>query len=214
MINFSWMDRGTIGQPGRRHKSILTEATQHVAILAILTSETRDAWIGWRHCGQCFDFTLDHEGTEHAHRRRPDFRRPGCLPECLCPHSKFPVGAALLTAAGDVFPGCNVENASYGLTVRRAALGTTAAVAAGQRQFALLAIASPGGVTPCGACRQVLAEFCPDLPILLVDSQAPDRIARTSLGELFPGGFASNFHDRKRPYESPSVAVCRAALHC
>jgi cytidine deaminase len=105
------------------------------------------------------------------------------------PYSQFQVGAALLAATGETFVGCNVENTSYGLTqcAERAAL--TAAIAAGQRQFSLLAIASPGGVTPCGACRQVLAEFCPELPILLIDADQPARIARTSLNELFPARF-------------------------
>jgi cytidine deaminase len=102
------------------------------------------------------------------------------------PYSHFRVGAALRAADGQVFVGCNVENVSFGLTqcAERAAL--TAAIAAGQRDFTLLAIASPGGVTPCGACRQVLAEFAPDLPILLIDVAQPDRPTGLKLSELLP----------------------------
>jgi cytidine deaminase len=106
------------------------------------------------------------------------------------PYSNFQVGAALLSTAGQTFLGCNVENTSYGLTQCAERTALTAAIAAGQRQFTALAIASPGGATPCGACRQVLAEFCPELTILLVDSNQPDRIAHVSLGELFPGRFS------------------------
>src|SRR5262245_57129050 len=84
------------------------------------------------------------------------------------PYSQFLVGAALQIVDGDIITGCNVENASYGLTIcaERVAIGT--AVAAGRREFTAIAIASANGCTPCGACRQVLAEFCADLPIFLV----------------------------------------------
>jgi cytidine deaminase len=105
------------------------------------------------------------------------------------PYSRFQVGAALLSAAGETFLGCNVENVSYGLTQCAERTALTAAIAAGQREFTALAIASAGGVTPCGACRQVLAEFCPELTILLVDAEQPDRIARASLAELLPARF-------------------------
>src|SRR5262245_3927995 len=84
-------------------------------------------------------------------------------------YSNFLVGAAVFTADGAIFTGCNVENASYGLTICAERAAVFNAVAAGQRQFKLLAIATTGGATPCGACRQVLAEFAMDLPILLVN---------------------------------------------
>ena len=105
------------------------------------------------------------------------------------PYSKFLVGAALLTESGEIVSGCNVENASYGLTIcaERVAFGT--AVAAGQRHFQALAIATSGGHPPCGACRQFAAEFCDDLPILLIDSDQPSRIVATNLRELLPGRF-------------------------
>lgn len=105
------------------------------------------------------------------------------------PFSQYLVGAALLTDAGDIIVGCNVENASYGLTMcaERVAVGT--AVAAGQRAFRAIAIATSTGGTPCGACRQVLAEFCPDLPILLVAVDAGNEITETTLAKLLPGRF-------------------------
>ncbi len=77
------------------------------------------------------------------------------------PYSNFPVGAAVLTITGEVFTGCNVENASYPLTVcaERVAIGT--AVAAGHRRLQAIAVTAPkmNGVTPCGGCRQVINEF-------------------------------------------------------
>src|SRR6185436_5256990 len=74
------------------------------------------------------------------------------------PYSKFLVGAAILAADGSIYTGCNVENSSYGLTICAERATVFAAVAAGQKQFQMLAIATAGGGTPCGACRQVLAE--------------------------------------------------------
>lgn len=106
------------------------------------------------------------------------------------PYSQFLVGAALRTDQGDIVCGGNVENSSYGLTVcaERAAVFT--AVASGARKFECLAIASESGVTPCGACRQVLAEFCDDLRILLVDDgPIPRAVVEVSLAQLLPWRF-------------------------
>jgi cytidine deaminase len=104
-------------------------------------------------------------------------------------YSDFLVGAALLTDGGQVFSGCNVENVSYGLTICAERTAVFSAVAAGQRKFSMLAIASSGGVTPCGACRQVLVEFAPELPILLVDVRRPNESVEVNLRELLPGAF-------------------------
>ncbi len=89
--------------------------------------------------------------------------------EAYAPYSGFAVGAALLCEDGEVFVGCNIENLSFGLTccAERVALG--AAVAAGRRTFRCIAVVAETDepISPCGACRQVLAEFAPDLRILL-----------------------------------------------
>jgi cytidine deaminase len=106
-----------------------------------------------------------------------------------CPFSNFPVGAALRTESGRIFQGVNVENASFGLTncAERVAVG--AAIAAGEREFTAIAVVSRGGVSPCGACRQVLAEFNPSLPIAMVDSLRPGEIHHATLDQLLPGRF-------------------------
>ena len=104
-------------------------------------------------------------------------------------YSGFLVGASLLTDTGQIVSGCNVENASYGLTIcaERAAVFT--AVTQGYCRFQALALATVGGVAPCGACRQVLAEFCDDLPIWIVDVNQPHQLTETSLGVLLPTRF-------------------------
>jgi cytidine deaminase len=107
-------------------------------------------------------------------------------------YSKFQVGAALLAADGRIFTGCNVENASYGLTICAERAAVFAAVAAGQQKFELLAIATTGGAAPCGACRQVLAEFSPDLPILLIDINQQGSIVEANLRDLLPRTFGLN----------------------
>jgi cytidine deaminase len=105
------------------------------------------------------------------------------------PYSHFAVGAAILASNGGVYLGTNVENASYGLTICAERAAVFSAVAAGQREFTALAIASPGGEPPCGACRQVLAEFCDDLPILLVNTESTACCSETSLSQLLPDRF-------------------------
>ena len=107
------------------------------------------------------------------------------------PYSKFRVGAALVTNDGRLYTGANVENVSYGLTncAERVALQT--AVATGARKVKGIAIASSGGVTPCGACRQVLAEFSADCTIYLVDADRPAAVATTTLAALLPQRFAA-----------------------
>lgn len=110
------------------------------------------------------------------------------MAQAYCPYSKFQVGAALATTSGLAFTGVNVENASYGLTVcaERVALGN--AISAGQREFAMLAIATRGGAPPCGACRQVLAEFHPSLPLILIDADT-GQVEERLLTDFFPGAF-------------------------
>jgi cytidine deaminase len=104
-------------------------------------------------------------------------------------YSHFEVGAALLIDTGQIVTGCNVENASYGLTNCAERTALFSAVSQGLQRFQAIAIASSGGVSPCGACRQVLAEFAPDLPILLIDVLKPGQVVETNLAQLFPGPF-------------------------
>lgn len=106
------------------------------------------------------------------------------------PYSHFHVGAAALTASGEIFVGCNVENASYGLTICAERAAACAAVAAGHKQIVAAAIVARGGASPCGACRQVLAEFGPTMEIVIVDADDPSRIRTTTLDKLLPDGFS------------------------
>ena len=101
-------------------------------------------------------------------------------------YSKFAVGAALETRSGKVFTGCNVENLSYGLTICAERNAVFAAVAAGEREFARIVIVanSREPVTPCGACRQVLAEFADDLEVRSVNLQGDEYC--TNLRDLLP----------------------------
>jgi cytidine deaminase len=98
------------------------------------------------------------------------------------PYSKFRVGAALLTSDGKVFTGCNVENASYGLTICAERVAVGKAVSEGCREFKAIAIVAPArNITPCGACRQVLAEFGDCLVIC--------NTKQYRLSELLPSAF-------------------------
>lgn len=110
-----------------------------------------------------------------------------------CPYSHFRVGAALLTDDGRVFSGANVENASYGLTMCAERVAVGAAVAAGCRHFAALAVVTPDAARPypCGACRQVLAEFGPPtLPILIAQAGDLEQVETLELAALLPRTFA------------------------
>ena len=107
----------------------------------------------------------------------------------FCPYSNFPVGAALRTASGRIYQGANVENASFGLTICAERVAASAAVVAGEREFTQIAVVSRTGVSPCGACRQFLAEFNPQLPIVMIDSLKPGDVYETTLTVLLPGRF-------------------------
>jgi cytidine deaminase len=114
------------------------------------------------------------------------------------PYSNFPVGAAIRTASGKIFQGCNVENASYGLTICAERVAATSAVAAGEKEFVGVAVANRGGVSPCGACRQFLAEFSPNVEIVMVDSLKPGEIHEATLAQLLPGRFEGTDIDRAK----------------
>ena len=114
------------------------------------------------------------------------------------PYSQFRVGAALLGKSGRVYPGCNVENASYSLTVCAERNAVAQAVARGERAFRKLALVADGAelVMPCGACRQVLAEFG-DMEILSAKTGGP--FIRTRLSDLLPKAFRLDRRKGEKP---------------
>lgn len=116
-------------------------------------------------------------------------------------YSGFQVGAAILHANGMVSSGANVENASYGLTLCAERVAASSAVTAaglaaeGQlpdHHWRAIAVSSRGGVTPCGACRQFLMEFAPDMEVLLVDSNDRSVQYLSTLKQLLPAAFEFN----------------------
>ena len=110
--------------------------------------------------------------------------------QAYVPYSKFPVGAALLTADGTVYHGCNIENAAYPMTNCAERTAIFKAVSEGVREFSALAVTADteGPVSPCGACRQVMAEFFPaDTPVYLTNMTG--HIQETTVRELLPGAF-------------------------
>jgi cytidine deaminase len=104
----------------------------------------------------------------------------------FAPYSHFAVGAALLDSEGAIHTGCNVENISYGLTICAERGAVMSAVALGRKDFVALAIVAESDIplSPCGACRQFLAEFAPDLPI--VSANLTGARAHLSLTDLLP----------------------------
>lgn len=104
------------------------------------------------------------------------------------PYSNYRVGAALLTASGKVYDGVNVENAAYGSAICAERTAVVKAVSEGERDFVAIAVSTDGGGSPCGACRQVLAEFGVETVVLLVNS-AGAITHRTTLKALLPLAF-------------------------
>jgi cytidine deaminase len=108
------------------------------------------------------------------------------------PYSHFHVGAALLTTDGKVYRGCNIENASYGLTNCAERTAIFKAVSEGDKQFSAIAVVgdTDGPISPCGACRQVLAEFCDDHTQIILANVKGDFVI-TNINEILPGYFSS-----------------------
>ena len=104
------------------------------------------------------------------------------------PYSNFAVGAALLTKSQEIITGTNVENASYGLTNCAERTAVFTAVASGLTEFEAIAISVEAGGAPCGACRQVLNEFAPDLLVLMADARG-EVVREMPLSELLPHSF-------------------------
>ena len=111
----------------------------------------------------------------------------------FAPYSKFKVGAALEDSGGRIHTGCNVENATYGLTVCAERVAVFKAISEGARKFRRVAVAADTDVLtpPCGACRQILWEFCGDVEIALVNPRGKTETYR--LGALFPKPFDNSF---------------------
>jgi len=117
----------------------------------------------------------------------------GAREHAHAPFSKFRVGAAVRAASGRIFTGCNVENATYGLTLCAERVAIFKAISEGERKFdAVAVVADTDRLTPpCGACRQILWEFCGDAEIVLANLKGKVEIHRMS--ELFPKPFDSSF---------------------
>ena len=117
----------------------------------------------------------------------------GARQHAFAPYSKFQVGAAIEDSAGRIHTGCNVENATYGLTVCAERVAVFKAISEGARQFRRVAVAADTDslTPPCGACRQILWEFCGDIELILLNL----RGARESiqLKDLFPRPFDASF---------------------
>lgn len=111
----------------------------------------------------------------------------------VAPYSRFKVGAALLTRAGEIITGANVESASYGLTCCAERVALFKALTEGKREFAAVAVVAcaPGGAMPCGACRQLLAEYAPDATVWVADSRELARVKVFAVAELLPRAFTN-----------------------
>jgi len=104
------------------------------------------------------------------------------------PYSNYPVGASLRTKSGRIFAGCNVENAAYptGMCAERVAIFK--AISEGEREFEVIAVATTNGGSPCGSCRQVMAEFGLDTVVLISDGEGR-LLQETTVAGLLPGAF-------------------------
>ncbi|MBX7060968.1 MAG: cytidine deaminase [Pyrinomonadaceae bacterium] len=109
------------------------------------------------------------------------------------PFSKFKVGAALETSSGEIITGCNIENASYGLTLCAERVAIFKAISEGKRDFAAIAVVVDTDelTPPCGACRQIIWEFCGDIPITMANLKG--RVETIRMSELLPRAFDAGF---------------------
>jgi cytidine deaminase len=117
----------------------------------------------------------------------------GARRRAVAPYSNFKVGAALRTRAGDIITGANVESASYGLTCCAERVALFSALTRGERDFVALAVVArtPEGPMPCGACRQLLAEYAPRARVYVADSRALDKVRVFTVLQLLPQAFRS-----------------------
>jgi cytidine deaminase len=104
------------------------------------------------------------------------------------PYSNYPVGAVLRTRSGRIFTGCNVENAAYPASMCAERTAIFKAISEGERDFDVIAVVTPNGGTPCGSCRQVMAEFGLDTLVLVADADGR-LVLETTVAALLPGAF-------------------------
>jgi cytidine deaminase len=105
------------------------------------------------------------------------------------PYSKYKVGAALLTQDGSIITGCNVENAAYPACICAERVAITKAISEGKREFVAIAVVTANGGTPCGVCRQVMAEFAPSMLVIIADETG--IVAECSVSDLIPHYFGA-----------------------
>ncbi|OYY94799.1 MAG: cytidine deaminase [Hydrogenophilales bacterium 28-61-23] len=130
-----------------------------------------------------------------------------CLERAYAPYSQFPVAAAVVDEHGRVFTGINIENVSYGLTMCAERVAIFTAIAAGAHRINAVALTAEKMklVTPCGACRQVMAEFChPETPVFLDTGTAVPRT--TTVGDLLPDAFTQDNLNQPFPVSQASTA--------
>lgn len=108
--------------------------------------------------------------------------------KAYAPYSNYLVGAALLTASGKFYSGANVENAAYPTSICAERVAVFKAVSEGEKRFLALAVVTANGGTPCGSCRQVLAEFGLETVVLIADQEG-HLLRQATVGELLPGAF-------------------------
>ncbi len=115
----------------------------------------------------------------------------------LAPYSGFKVGAALLTNTGQTITGANVESASYGLTCCAERVALFSGLTAGHKEFVAIAVVAeaPGGPRPCGACRQLLAEYAPEAQVWVADARVLGKFREFSVEQLLPGAFSQVTRD-------------------
>jgi len=107
------------------------------------------------------------------------------------PYSNYAVGAALLTASGRIYDGVNIENAAYPVTICAERVAIFKAVSNGERDFQAIAVVTRNGGMPCGSCRQVMAEFSPNMAVIVADENE-NVVSETTLSDLLPGAFRSD----------------------
>ncbi len=129
--------------------------------------------------------TLTDEERQHLIQLALAARR-----HAYAPYSHYPVGAALRTVSGRLYTGCNIENAAYPSGICAERVAVFKAVADGERQFEVIAVVTPNGGSPCGACRQVLAEFGLETVVLIANGEG-QLLRETTVRELLPGAFTA-----------------------